>query len=211
MVAETLLELYAVTIGYGHVVHVHTKHQAAYVTSVGNTYCHASPNGNFLLSLFALPVAANHLAGNTHTGADMTELNITVSTLVQVHEVHIHRFPGDFSVKLSVEVEKRFLQSLQALNPHLGRRESVHPCDDTNALFLVVGSLHHVFHFLRTVGCTFIYYLYGNVSTIVQAIHHFLRVGVNLYNGVTSIKQLCTSHPPNLIVIKCFHNCMSFI
>jgi len=105
VIAQTLLELHAVTIRYGYVVHVHTKHQTAHVASISHTSSHASPYGNLLLSLGILPVSANHLARYTHAGADVSELDITVSRLVQVHEVHIHRLPGNLGIILCVEVE----------------------------------------------------------------------------------------------------------
>ena len=187
MITQTLLELYAVAISHGHIVHVHTEHQTANVLGISHTGSHTSPNGNLLLSLFILPVAANHLTGNAHTGADMTELDVTVSTLVQVHEIHVDLIPGDLSVILCVEMEQRLLQCLQTLDPHLCGRESVHPSDDTHALRIVVGSLHHFLHFLGAVGCTFINNLDRDDATGVQAFHHLLGVTVNSNHCVTSI------------------------
>ena len=79
MVTHALLELYAVAICYGYVVHVHTEHQAAYVVSISNTGSYASPSCNLLLSLFALPVTYDNLSRDAHTGADVTELDVAVS------------------------------------------------------------------------------------------------------------------------------------
>ena len=174
MIAHPLLELHAVAIGDGHVVHVHAEHQAAYVLGIGDTGCHACPYGNLLLGFLILPVAADHLAGNTHAGADVTELDVAVSTLVQVHEVHVHGVPRNLGIVLGVEVEKRFLQSLQTLDPHLGGGESVHPGDDAGALLVVVGGFHHVLHLLAAVGRAFIDHLDGEVATGVEAFHHLL-------------------------------------
>ena len=120
MVTHALLELYAVAIGNGNVVHVHTEHQTAAVVSVGNGSSHARPNGYSLLCLWALPVSYHHLAWNAHTGADMTELDVAMSRLVEVHEVHVDSVPRQLGVVLGVEVEQRLLESLQTLNPHLG-------------------------------------------------------------------------------------------
>ena len=105
MVTQTLLELYAVAIGHGHIVHVHTEHQTAHVVSIGHTGGHTGPYGYLLLGLLGLPIATHYLAGNSHTGADMTELDVAVSRLVQVHEVHVHRLPGYLGIILRVEVE----------------------------------------------------------------------------------------------------------
>ena len=120
MVAHALLKLYAVAIGNGYVVHVHTEHEAAYVLGISNTGCYACPYGNLLLCLLALPVAANHLAGYTHASADVAELDVAVSRLVEVHEVHVDGLPRNLGVVLCVEVEEGLLQGLQGLDPHLG-------------------------------------------------------------------------------------------
>ena len=211
VVAQALLELYAVAISHSHVVHVHTEHQAANVFGISHTGSHASPDGNLLLSLLVLPVAANHLARYAHAGADMSELDVAVSTLVEVHEVHVHGLPRNLGVILCVEMEQRLLQILQPLDPHLGRREGVHPGDDTYALVVVVGSLHHILYLLGTVGCAFIDHLDGDDATVVQTGHHLLGVSINCNNGVTSIEELCTSYPPNLIIVKCLdHNRCKF-
>ena len=142
MIAKTLLELYTVAIGNGNIIHVHTEHQATYVVSISNTCCNTCPCSNLLLSSFALPVANNNLARNTHASADMTELDVAVCRLVEVHEVHVDVVPWNFCVVLCMEVEERFLKRLKTLNPHLCWRECVHPCDDTYTLFIVVRSLH---------------------------------------------------------------------
>ena len=173
--------------------------------SIGYTSSYTSPNGNLLLSLLVLPVTANHLAGYTHTSADVSELDIAVSTLVQVHEVHVDLAPGDFGIILCVEVAQRLLQLLQTLDPHLCRREGVHPGNDTYALLVVVGSQHYLLYFLRAVGCTFIYNLNGDVTRGVQTLYHLLRVTVNGNYCVASVQELCASYPPNFVVLKCFH------
>ena len=174
MVTQALLELYTVAICYGNVVHVHTEHQAAYVVSISNTCSYASPCSNLLLSLFALPVTYNYLSRDAHTGADVTELDVAVSRLVEVHEVHVDRIPREFCVILSVEVEERLLESLQALDPHLSWREGVHPCDDTYALLIVVGCLHDSLYFCRRVSCALVNYLDWDDATVVQTIYHVL-------------------------------------
>ena len=89
--------------------------------SVSNSSCYACPYSDALLCLLASPVAYYNLAWNTHTAANVTELDITMSRLVQVHEVHVDGVPRKLGVVLCVEVEKRFLQCLQTLDPHLGR------------------------------------------------------------------------------------------
>ena len=84
----------------------------------------------------------------------------------------------------------------------------MHPSDDTYALLIVVGCQHHLLNFLRAVGCALIYNLYRDVAAVVQTCNHLLRVSVNCNYSVASIKKLCASYPPNLVILKCFnHNC----
>ena len=174
MIAQTLLELHAVAIGNGNVVHVHAEHQTAYVVSVGNTGCHTCPDGNLLLGSLRLPIAANHLAGYAHAGADVSELNVAMSRLVQVHEVHVHGIPGNLGIILGVEMEQGLLQGLQTLDPHLGRRECVHPGDDTDALSVVVGCLHNGLDLVGRVDGALVNNLDGDDARGIESINHFL-------------------------------------
>ena len=86
----------------------------------------------------------------------------------------------------------------------------MHPGNDTYALLVVVGSQHYLLYFLRAVGCALIYNLYGDVATLVQTINHLLGVSINCNYCIASVQELCTSHPPNLIILKCFH-CYCFV
>ena len=173
VIAKTLLKFYAVAVGNCHVVHVHTEHQAAYIVSVGNTSRYTRPNSDFLLNVLVFPIADNHFASHAHAGADVSELDVAVRRLIEVHEVHVHGVPRNLGVVLSVEVQERLVQLLQALNPHLGGRECVHPGDDADTLGIVVGGAHHVLHFLGGVCCAFVNDFYRDVARLVQAFNHF--------------------------------------
>ena len=54
-----------------------------------------------------LPVADDHLAAQPQPAADEPELAVAVGRLVQVHEVHVDRRPGDVAVELRVQVRER--------------------------------------------------------------------------------------------------------
>ena len=197
MIAKTLFELYTVAIGNGNIIHVHTKHQATYVVSICNSCSNTCPSSNLLLSSFALPVAYNNLARYTHTSTDMTKLNVAMCRLVEVHEVHVDVVPWNFSIVLCMEVEERLLKRLKTLNPHLCRRECVHPCDNTNTLLVVIRSLHDSLYFGRRICCAFINNLNRNDSTIVESIDHLFRVTINNFYCFASIKKLCACYEPN--------------
>ena len=77
----------------------------------------------------------NDFALQAQATADKTKLTVTVCSLVQVHEIHVDLSPGNFAVVLGMQVGKGFLEQGQSGDPHLGRREGVHPGDQTNAVF----------------------------------------------------------------------------
>ena len=174
MIAKTLLELNTVTIGNSNIVHVHTEHKATYIVSISYSSSNTSPYSNLLLSLCALPVTYNDLTCHTHASTDMSELDITMCRLVEVHEVHVDRIPRKVSIILSVEMKQRLLKSLKALDPHLCRREGVHPSDNADTLSIIARSLHHSLNLIRRVCCTLVNYLNRNNTTIVKALNHFL-------------------------------------
>ena len=64
----------------------------------------------------------------------------------------------------------------------------MHPGDDTYALGVVVGGLHHVLYFLRAVGCALIYYLDGDDAAVVETSNHLLRVSINCNYSIASIQ-----------------------
>ena len=72
------------------------------------------PGADALLDLGVGPVADHDLALEAHPGRHEPELPVAVGGLVEVHEVHVDRVPGDLAVVLGVEVEERPLQGLEA-------------------------------------------------------------------------------------------------
>ena len=105
MITEALFELNAVTISNSNIVHVHTEHKTTNIMRVSYSGSNACPNSDLALSLFALPVTYYHLTWHTHTRADMSELNISMGRLIEVHEVHVNTVPRNLSIILSMEME----------------------------------------------------------------------------------------------------------
>lgn len=79
------------------------------------------------MGLFILPVTGNDGMLLTHTRADEAELTTAMCSLVQVHKVHIDAIPRQRRVKLGVELQQRFVEHGQAVDPHFGRGEGVQP------------------------------------------------------------------------------------
>ena len=87
----------------------------------------------------------------------------------------------------------------------------MHPSDDTDTAFFVVGSLEHGFHFLGRVGRTFIYHLDRQLARLVQTFYHLVTVCINCDDCVSSVQKLCSCDEPYFILIKCVHNSTMFI
>jgi hypothetical protein len=81
-------------------------------------------------------VPRDGLAGHAEAGLDEPELPVAVRGLVEVHEVHVDLVPRQADVRLRVQVQQRRVQCVQAGDPHLRRRERVHPRDHPD------GALH---------------------------------------------------------------------
>ena len=79
------------------------------------------------------PVPDHDRAFEAKPCGEEPELAVTMGGLVQVHEVHVDGGPRDLVVELRVQVEERLLEATQAGDPHLGRRERVHPGDEPDA------------------------------------------------------------------------------
>ena len=84
-------------------------------------------------------VAEHRLALDAHAGLDERELAVAVGGLVQVHEVHVDGRPRQRLVGLGVQVQQRLAERLEPADPHLRRREGVHPRDHADAAVVVAG------------------------------------------------------------------------
>ena len=88
-----------------------------------------TPRANLSLHAFVLPKPHNNFSIQTHSAHNEAVLAITMSRLVKVHEIHVDGRPGNITIVLCMEVEQRFPQQLQSVDPHLRRRESMAPGD----------------------------------------------------------------------------------
>ena len=71
------------------------------------------PRRQPVLDLGVLPMADDDLARLAHPRADEAELAVAVGRLVEVHEVHVDRRPGQVAVELRVQVAIGFSSDLR--------------------------------------------------------------------------------------------------
>ena len=139
--AEADLGLDFVPLGDGHLPHVVAQASTfEFRRSCAGSRPH--PPGQPLLRLRLLPMADDHFARLPQPRADVAELAVAVRRLVQVHEVHVDRVPGQIAIELRMQMGQRLLQRLEARDPHLRRRKRVHPADHADAAVAALASRH---------------------------------------------------------------------
>ena len=82
---------------------------------------------------------------DSETGEDKAVFTVAMSSLIQIHEIHIDFIIRKLLVSLGMKVKQGLVEDLQTLDPHFCRREGVHPGHNTNAVIIAHDALH-VFH-----------------------------------------------------------------
>ncbi len=164
MIAQSHFSFHFISVRNGYIVHLVPKANDPHVMCIGPGCGNTHPDSDLCLCLLILPVACYHFPVFTHSGYHMSEFPVSVSTLVQVHKVHINFIPGDLFVELCMEMQQRLVKCLQPVDPHLGRGESMHPGDHPNAFFVIVCLPEGCRHLFFRVHGSFINDFYGKVS-----------------------------------------------
>jgi hypothetical protein len=129
------------------------------------------------------------------------ELAVTVRSLVEVHEVHVDLCVREVDVRLRVEVQHRLLQCAEAVDPHLGGRERVHPRDDADAPRVGVDLEHPAMdadrlgqHRLEDNG-------QRDVAAGVELLHDGGRLIGDLPQRVVAVERLAAGEEPDLAIV----------
>jgi hypothetical protein len=133
---EAELHLGADLVAFGHRDLAHVVAEAAELPALpivpGARGAH--PGAEAVMHLRIGPVADDDLARQAHARVDEPGLAVAVRRLVEVHEVHVDRVPRQLGVELRVQMRERLLQDVEAADPHLRRREGVHPQNQAGAI-----------------------------------------------------------------------------
>ena len=127
-----------VAFGHGHFAHVVAEAAELRGLPVGPRRRRARPRAELFLRGLFLPEPDDHLAVQPHPAPDEAVLAVAVRGLVHVHEIHVNARPRNVAIVLRVQMRDRLAELLEAVDPHLRRRESVAPVDETDALGRVV-------------------------------------------------------------------------
>ena len=123
-----------VALGDRHLSHIVAEAAEFSTLPISPSARRAHPGADAVLNFWIGPMANDHLARQTHARVDEARLPVAVRRLVQVHEVHIDRIPRQIAIELSMEMDERLLQRVQAAHPHFRRREGMHPKDEAGAV-----------------------------------------------------------------------------
>ena len=194
-----------ITVGDCHFAHVVAETHHFQVAGVLLRDRLTHPGANAFLCLAVLPVAGHHGMLLTHARADEAELAAAVRGLVQVHEVHVDAVPRQGGVELRVELQQRFVEDSQAVDPHFCWREGVQPHHQASAFVIVIGIAADVSDFVRGGTQRLQHQFARQFGFRVQRIHNVLRVFRHLLQRFRSVQMLAANHKPHFIIIKNGH------
>ena len=147
-------------------------------------------------------MAEDDLTTNSHTRKDEAKLAVTVSRLVEVHEVHVDSVPRNLEVMLSGELQQWLLEFLEATNPHLCWGEGVHPGDDAEHVLVSRGFDHEALDGVGILQGWLQRDLDWQVVAFVQRIDNVSGLLSNLTQGFFAIQVLRADGKPNFLAFE---------
>ena len=209
--AETHLGLDLVALGHRDVAHVVAETGELQRTDLGQPARRTCPRRDPRRHQWIRHVAGDRLARRAHAGEDVGELAVAVGGLVQVHEVHVDLRVRQLDVRLRVEVQHRLLQRAEAVDPHLGGRERVHPRDDADAPRIGV-DLEHLAMDPDRLGQHRLEHDGQRDGTVgVELLHDGGRLIGDLSQRVVAVEGLTAGEEPDLaIVVACSSSSLHF-
>ena len=174
--AELDLRLNLIALCHRNIPHIVGNTHHTDMAALDHAHCSAHPGTDLLLDIRVLPVTHDHLALHAETAEDMTVLSVPVGRLILVHKIHINGVIRNLPVKLCMEVKQRLPVLLQAENPGFGRRERMHPGDDSRASLVRI-------RLVQSLPDQFIgnerrlpYNLIRKIAGCIQRLHDLLRM-----------------------------------
>ena len=145
-----------------------------------------------------------------HPRGDEPELPVAVGGLIEVHEIHVDRGPGDLAIELRVEVQERLLEGREPADPHLGRREGVHPGDQPDAGIAGVGLLAEALDLVRTGQDGLDHHLDRDVARGIKAGRDPQRMLGDGLERVGAVQMLRSGDEPDLVGADIEHAAVSW-
>ena len=131
--AEYTLRLGLVAFGDGNVAHIvapaHHVHRVRGLPTGAGARPHADLVGHRGIGV----MPHDDLARDAETSDNVAVFTIAVRGLVEIHEIHVNGLPWNLEMVLGVKLQQWLAQRLEPTDPHLRRREGVHPRDHADA------------------------------------------------------------------------------
>ena len=127
---------------------------------------------------------------------------VAVSSLIEVHEVHVDFVIGYFTVVLGCEMTPCFLEACEAVDPHFRGAEGVTPRDDSGALCVMVSVSDNVSDFCVCLCCYFVDDFAGKFAGSVEGVGHFLRSFCDCLKNFGAVKVLASDNKPKFIIFQ---------
>ena len=155
-------------------------------------------------------MADNDFACETHAGVDEARLPVAVRRLVQVHEVHVDRVPGQVTTELGMEMDERLLQRVQPAHPHFRGRKRVHPEDQPGAVRIGVRVEAKLGDFIRRRQQGLEAGLERELGRVRKRARDLLRVRRDLPERPRAVEMLRAADEPDLRGGEIDHRRLSF-
>ena len=200
--AEADLRLDLVALGHRDVAHVVAEPGDAELVRLAPAGRGAGPEPDALSDGRVVDVADDGLPSHAHPRREVAELAVAVGRLGQVHELHVDLGPREIAVELRVEVEERLLQGGQPGDPHLRRRERVHPGDHPDAAVGGIGVPAELQDRVRTDGRRLLHDPDGDRAEPVERQRELRGVVGDLAEVVLSVQRLAAGDEPHLARVE---------
>ena len=171
----------------------------------------AHPGSDAVLDLGVGPMADDDFARETHAGVNEARLPVAMRGLVQVHEVHVDRVPGQVAIELGVKMDERLLKRVQPAYPHFRRRKRVHPEYEAGAVGIGVRIKAELGDFVRRRQQAFEFGLERELRRGRKGACDLLRMRRDQLERPRAVEMLGAANEPDLWVREIDHSRLSFL
>ena len=208
--AQLDLGLHLVALGDSHIAHGVAEAADLQLEALIVGHSHILPAGNLGLHFLIAPETVDNLVLEVQAGVQVSVLAVAMSALIEVHIVKVDSVIGNILTVLGSQMQERLLQQHRAANPVLGRREGVHPGDDTSHFLVIVHILHELGDAVSGGHDPFAHYLVGQLAALIELLDNVFRITGHILQLLLTIEELAAGHKPKFIVRYIKHGKNSF-
>ena len=186
-----------VAFGHGNLAHVVAETAELRALPIVPRARRAHPGTDPVLDFRVRPMADDDFAVQAHARMQEPRLAVAMRGLVEVHEVHVDRRPGQVAIELRVQVQERLFQRIEAADPHFGRREGVHPEDQAGAILVRIRLHAELRDFVGRGQERLEHDFERQFRRVRQAARHSVSVGRHLLQRSRPVEMLRAANKPD--------------